>query len=146
MAIASCYHACPAAYDQAVFQFTNGIPRHSVSYVSAVTQDANSMPVPLPGGSFLSVTFDPASEASNLPSGPSSYSGPGIISPYFPALLRISAAGNSQDHLSFGLGLSGHAGYQIYTLTNPDRVLIDIGHVTLRAFPGIWDITSWQQF
>jgi hypothetical protein len=135
-----------AAYDQAVFQFVNGIPHYSTSYVPAVTQDANGTPVPLPGQSFLRVAFDSASEASNLPTGPSGYPGPGTISPYFPTLLQISAAGSSQGNLSFGLGLSGRAEYHIYTLTNPDRVVIDIPHVKLPIFPGIWDITSWRQF
>jgi AMIN domain len=135
-----------AAYDQAVFQFATGIPHYSISYVSAIVQNPNGTPVPLPGRSFLRVTFDPAREASNLPIGPSSYPGPGTISPYFPTLLQISAAGNFEGHLSFGLGLSGRARYQVYTLTNPDRVVIDIPHVTLPAFPGIWDITSWRQF
>jgi hypothetical protein len=135
-----------AAYDQAVFQFVNGIPRYSTSYVPAVAQDANSTPVPLPGRAFLSVAFDPASEASHLPIGPPSYPGPGTISPYLPTLLQISAAGSFEGHLSFGLGLSDRAGYHIYTLTNPDRVVIDIAHVKPPIFPGIWDITSWRQF
>jgi hypothetical protein len=135
-----------SANDQAVFQFANGIPHYSISYVPAVAQDATGTPVPLPGRSFLRVAFDPASEATNLPIGPSSYPGPGTISPYLPTLLQISAAGSFQGDLSFGLGLSGRAGYQIYTLANPDRVVIDIRHVKLPIFPGIWDITSWRQF
>jgi hypothetical protein len=131
------------AYDQAVFQFANGIPHYSASYVAAVSQDAKGMPVPLPGRSFLRVAFHPASEATTLPSGPA---GPGTISPYFPTLLQISAAGNFEGYLSFGLGLSGRGGYRVYTLTHPSRVVIDLPHVTLPKFPGIWDITSWPQF
>jgi hypothetical protein len=134
------------AYDQAVFQFANGIPRYTVSYVPAVSQDAKGTPVPLPGRSFLRVVFHPASEATKLPTGPPGYPSPGIISPYFPTLLQVSAAGNFEGYLSFGLGLSGRAGYRVYTLTNPGRVVIDLPHVTLPQFPGIWDITSWRQF
>ncbi len=134
------------AYDQAVFQFANGIPRYSVSYVPTVLQDAKGTPVPLPGRFFLRVAFHPASEAGTLPAGPAQYSGPGVISPYFPTLLQVSAAGNFEGHLSFGLGLSGRAGYRVYTLTNPSRVVIDLPHAALPKFPGIWDITSWRQF
>ena len=134
------------AYDQAVFQFADGLPRYSVSFVPAVSQDAKGTPVPLPGRSFLRVVFHPASEATKLPTGPPGYPSPGTISPYFPTLLQVSAAGNFEGYASFGLGLSGHAGYRVYTLTNPGRVVIDLPHVTLPRFPGIWDITSWRQF
>lgn len=129
------------AYDQAVFQFANGIPRYTVSHVSVVTQDAKGTPMPLPGRSFLRVVFGPASEASKRPTGPL-----GTISPYFPTLLQVSATGNFEGYVSFGLGLSGRTGYRVYTLTNPGRVVIDLPHVTLPKFPGIWDITSWRQF
>jgi hypothetical protein len=134
------------AYDRAVFQFANGIPPYTVSYVPVVSQDAKGTAVPLPGRSFLRVVFHPASEATKLPTGPPGYSPPGTISPYFPTLLQVSAAGNFEGYVSFGLGLSGRAGYRVYTLTNPGRVVIDLPHVTLPKFPGIWDITSWGQF
>jgi hypothetical protein len=121
-----------------VFQFANGLPHYRASYVPAVLQDAKGTPVPLPGRSFLQVAFAPATEASSAV--------PPTISPYFPALLEISAAGDFEGHLRFGLGLSGRGGYRIYTLTHPGRVVIEIPHVTLPTFPGVWDITSWQQF
>ncbi len=126
------------AYDQAVFQFANGIPHYSVGYVAAVSQDAKGTPVPLPGRSFLLVAFHSAAKAGSA--------GPGTISPYFPTLLQISAAGDFEDHLRFGLGLSGPGGYRVYTLAYPGRVVIQFPHVTLPKFPGIWDITSWPQF
>ncbi len=134
------------AYDRAVFQFANRIPRYSVSYVPTVLQDAKGTPVPLPGRSFLRMAFHPASETGTVPAGPAQYSGPGVTSPYFPTLLQVSAAGNFEGHLSFGLGLSSRAGYRVYTLTNPSRVVIDLPHAALPKFPGIWDITSWRQF
>jgi hypothetical protein len=133
-------------YDRAVFQFANGVPRYRVSYVPAVVQDAKGTQVPLPGRSFLRVTFHPATETGTLPTGPPQNTGPGVVSPYFPTLLQVSAAGDFEGHLSFGLGLSGRGGYRVYTLTNPGRVVIDLPHVALPKFPGIWDITSWRQF
>jgi hypothetical protein len=134
------------AYDQAVFQFANGTPRYSVSYVAAVSQDAKGTPVPLPGRSFLRVVFHPASEDTKLRIGTAGYPSPGTTSPYFPTLLQVSAAGDFEGNVSFGLGLSGRAGYRVYTLTNPGRVVIDLPHLMLPQFPGIWDITSWRQF
>jgi hypothetical protein len=126
------------AYDQAVFQFANGIPGYSVGYAAAVPQDAKGTPVPLPGRSFLRVAFHPATRAA--------HAGPGTISPYLPALLQISPAGDDEGYLSFGLGLSGRGGYRVFTLTHPSRVVIEFPHLTLPTFPGIWDITSWRQF
>jgi len=121
-----------------VFQFANGIPHYSAGYVAAVQQDAKGTPIPLPGRSFLQLAFHPATTANPA--------GPGTISPYFPALLQISAAGDFEGHLRFGLGLAGRGGYRIYTLTHPGRVVIEFPHVTLPKFPGIWDITSWRQY
>jgi len=126
------------AYDRAVFQFANGIPRYSAGYVSAVSQDAKGTPVPLPGRSFLQLAFNAAATAKSA--------GPGTISPYFPTLLEISAAGDFEGHLRFGLGLAGRGGYRIYTLTHPGRVVIEFPHVTLPKFPGVWDITSWLHY
>jgi len=34
----------------------------------------------------------------------------------------------------------------VFTRTNPDRLVIDVSHVALGKFPGIWDITSWPQY
>ena len=36
--------------------------------------------------------------------------------------------------------------YHVFTLTSPDRLVIDVRHVALGKFPGIWDITSWPQY
>jgi hypothetical protein len=48
--------------------------------------------------------------------------------------------------LSFGVGLAAPGPYRMYALTGPDRVVLDVSHVALGRFPGIWDITSWQQY
>jgi hypothetical protein len=139
-----------SSFDRVVFQFTGGLPGYRAEYVAAVWQDAKGTPVPLPGQAFLRVVFHPASEVRQNPSGsPAStrtYTGPGTLSPYFPTLLQVGTAGDYEGYLSFGIGLSGHAGLHVFTLTNPDRVVIDVTHVRLPAFPGIWDITSWHQY
>ena len=92
----------------------------------------------VPGRSFLRVAFHPATTAA--------HAGPGTISPYLPALLQISPAGDDEGYLSFGLRLTGRGGYRVSTLTHPSRVVIEFPHLTLPTFPGIWDITSWRQF
>jgi hypothetical protein len=138
------------AYDRVVFQFAGGVPRYTVSYVPGVAKDASGQPVPLPGQAYLRVVFHPASEIRQNPSGSPlttrTYTGPPTITPLFSTLLRISAAGDFEGYLSFGIGLSGHAGFHAYPLAGPDQVVLDIAPVHRSTFPGIWDITSWHQY
>jgi hypothetical protein len=137
------------AYDRTVFQFAGQVPGYDVRYIPGVSEDARGRPVPLPGQAFLHVVFRDASEWDQMsPSGQPThtYTGPGILSPYFPTLLQVSAAGDFEGYLSFGAGLSSRAGFNVFTLTNPDRVVIDVAHASPAPFPGIWDITSWRQY
>ena len=128
-----------ATYDRVVFTFSQGIPGYSVGYVNQVLSDAQGDLVALPGQAFLRIVFHPSS-------GYQTYSGPGTITPVFPALLQVRAAGDFESYLSFGVGLSQRAGFRVSTLGQPYRVVVDIAHVILPPFPGITDITSWPQF
>ena len=128
-----------ASYDRVVFTFSGGTPGYTVRYVNEVRSDAKGDLVALPGQAFLRIVFHPAS-------GYRSYSGPSSISPIFPALLQVRAAGDFEGYLSFGAGLSQRAGFRVFTLTQPYRVVIDVAHKSLPPFPGIWNITTWPQF
>jgi len=128
-----------ASYDRVVFTFSGGIPGYTVGYVGEVRSDAKGDLVALPGRAFLHIVFHPAS-------GYRSYTGPGSITPIFPAVLQVRAAGDFEGYLSFGAGLSQRAGFHAFTLTQPPRVVIDVAHPGLPPFPGIWDITTWPQF
>jgi hypothetical protein len=128
-----------ATYDRVVFTFSEGVPGYSVGYVNEVLSDAKGDQVALPGQAFLRVVFNPSS-------GYHTYSGPSTMTPVFPTLLQVRATGDFESYLSFGVGLSQRAGFRVFTLTQPYRVVIDAAHVSLPQFPGIWDITSWPQF
>jgi hypothetical protein len=128
-----------AAFDRIVFHFKGGIPGYRIGYVSQVVSDPKGDPVPLPGQAFLRVVFHPAS-------GYGSYTGPAVMTPMLPALLQVRAAGDFEGYLSFAAGISQRAGFEVFTLTHPNRVVIDIAHTALPPFPGIWDIISWPQF
>ncbi len=69
-----------------------------------------------------------------------------MLTPSHPELLTVAAAGDFEGVLSFGIGLAGQGGYHVFTLTNPSRVVIDVNHVALGTFPGIWNITSWPKY
>jgi hypothetical protein len=127
------------AFDRIVFRFNGGIPGYRIQYTDQVLNDARGDQVPLPGRTFLRIVFFGAS-------GYQSYRGPHVISPDYPTLLQLRTAGDFEGYLSFGAGLSSRAGFHVRTLTQPDRVVVDVAHRALPRFPGIWDITSWQQF
>jgi hypothetical protein len=134
-----------SGYDRVVFQFSGGVPPVQVGYVPSVQQDPKGTPVPLAGQAYLHVVFHGATAWCPRPAH-ATYPGPATLTPYYPALLVVSAAGDFEGYLSFGLGVAGHAAYHISRLASPDRLVIDVSHVQLGAFPGIWDITSWPQY
>ena len=132
-------------YDRLVFQFSGGLPAVTADRVPAVYADPRGTQVPLAGQSYLHVVFHGASAVCPQPMQRSG-SGSSVLTPYYPQLLVVSAAGDLEGYLSFGIGLAAQGGYHVFTLTGPDRVVIDVSHVTLGTFPGIWDATSWPQY
>ena len=134
-----------AGYDRVVFQFSGGLPAVTVSRVATVYTDPKGTPVALPGQSYLHVVFHGASGTCPQPS-QRTWAGPAVLTPYYPQVLVVSAAGDFEGYLSFGIGLAAQGGYHVFTLTGPDRVAIDVSHVALGTFPGIWDLTSWPQY
>jgi hypothetical protein len=127
------------AFDRIVFRFNGGIPGYRIQYTDQVLNDPKGNQVPLPGRTLLHIVFHSAS-------GYQSYRGPDVISPDYPTLLQLRTAGDFEGYLSFGAGLSSRTGFHVRTFTQPDRVVVDVAHGALPRFPGIWDITSWQQF
>ncbi len=134
-----------AGYDRVVFQFSGGLPAVTTERLPAVYADPKGTPVALAGQSYLHVVFRGASGFCPQPA-QRTWTGPSVLTPYYPQLLTVSAAGDFEGYLSFGLGLAARGSYQVSTLTGPDRVVIDVSHVALGKFPGVWDITSWPRY
>ena len=132
-------------YDRVVFQFSGGLPAVTANRVGAVYEDPKGTPVALAGQSYLHVVFRGASGVCPQPM-QRTWTGPSILTPYYPQLLVVSAAGDFEGYLSFGIGLAARGSYHVFTLTGPDRVVIDVEHVALGAFPGTEDVTSWPQY
>ena len=133
-----------AGYDRVVFQFSGRAPAYEVGRVRTVYTDPKGTPVALAGQSFARVVFR-ASAVCPQPLG-KTYTGPSTLTPFDPELLVVGAAGDFEGYLSFGIGLAAGGSYHAYPMTNPDRVVIDFSHVTMGTFPGIWPVTSWQQY
>ena len=134
-----------SGYDRVIFQFSGKPPGYIVERVQAVNSDPKGTPVPLAGQSYLRVVFHGTSAVCPQPLH-RTYTGPTVLTPYYPQLLTVSAAGDFEGVLSFGIGLAAQGSYHVFTLTSPDRLVIDVSHVALGKFPGIWDITSWTQY
>ena len=113
-----------ATYDRIVFQFNGDVPGYRVSYVPRVSHDASGTPVRLAGRAYLRVVFHDGSQF--LLTGQRSYRGPDTLSPYFPALRQLKLAGDFEGYLSFGIGVSKRSGFRVFTLTHPNRVVIDV--------------------
>jgi hypothetical protein len=135
-----------AGFDRVVFEFSGShLPAYDVAQVKTVYNDPKGDVVPLAGQALLRVVFHGATARCPQPVR-MTYAGPSVRTPFYPRLLVVSAAGDFEQVLSFGIGLAAPGSYHAYTLTGPDRVVLDVSHVALGKFPGIWDITSWQQY
>jgi hypothetical protein len=109
-------------FDRVVFRFSSRPPGYSVRYVSAVTADASGKPVMLEGSAFIRVAMSSVASAQvGAPPAPQ-----GTITPRFPMLRQVKGAGDFEGTVSFGLGLAGESGFRAFTLSAPDRLVIDV--------------------
>ena len=120
-----------AGYDRVVFQFSGGLPAVTAERVKAVYADPKGTTIPLPGRSYLHVVFRGASGNCPQPAH-RTWTGPSVLTPHYPQLLAVKAAGDFEGYLSFGLGLAAQGAYHVSTPTGPDRVVIDVSHVASR--------------
>lgn len=97
------------------------------------------------GQTYLRVAFHGATAICDQPV-KATCTGPPVLTPYYPELLVVAKAGDFERVLSFGIGLAGQGGYHAWSLSSPYRIVLDVDHVALGKFPGIWDITSWTRY
>lgn len=127
-----------AGYDRVVFQFAGAVPKYSVTRVSAVYHDPKGTRVPLAGQGYLhvvlaGVTGEPAKLAA--------------AEPGYPQLLTVAPAGYFEGVASFGIGLASKSGtVHVFTLKAPARLVVDVSHVRLPRFPGVWQARTWAQY
>lgn len=126
-------------------QFAGRVPVVTVERVGAIYNDPRGYRILVAGQSYLRITFDRASATCQFPLH-RTYTGPAVLTPYYPRLLMVSPAGDFAGVLAFGLGLAARGGYRTFALTSPSRFVIDVSHVALGKFPGMWGITSWRGY
>jgi hypothetical protein len=115
-------------FDRLVFEFQGGLPAHrSASYVPQVVADPSGKSLLIVGNGKLLVRFSAATGHNEA--GMVTY---GATKRTFnmPNLIQYKTAGDFEAVLSFGVGVARVAPFHMFTLTSPDRVVID-----LKTFP-----------
>jgi hypothetical protein len=109
-------------YDRVVFLFSSRAPGYSVRYVSQATADGSGNPVALRGHAFLRVRMHSvASAQAGKPAAPQ-----GRQVPLYPELRALVGTGDFEGYVSYTLGLKARSGFRAFTLTNPDRLVVDV--------------------
>jgi len=120
-------------FDRVVFDLTR-VPGYRAQYVRQVIQDGSGQPLSLRGKAFLAVRLEPA--AAHTEEGRAI--APLRIRAGFTALKEVRSAGDFEGVVSYGLGLAARSDFRVFTLTAPNRLVIDV------AFPNRhpWDCRS----
>ena len=117
--------SCGASYDRVVLRARRATPGYRVRFVSQITQDASGLPVRLLGSAKLSVAL-PSAQAHTF-DGATAYL-PAVVAPRCANLRQVKKVGDFEGIVSLGPGLDHKAGFRVFRLTNPTRVVIDIAH------------------
>ncbi len=110
--------------DRVVFEFRGPLPAHrGAAYVSSLIADGSGKPVRVAGDAILRVRFSHA--VGHDGRGAVTY-GPTRETHALPGVIQVVNTGDFEGVLGFGIGLSRRTSYRMYTLTHPNRVVIDI--------------------
>lgn len=115
-----------AAYDRVVFTFDGDAPGYVVRYVRHVRGEGSGETIPLRGHANLLVRLTPADAHDGQ--GQATYTGPHRITPGYPQLREVAFAGDFEAVVAFGLGLRHKAGFRVFTLSGPTRIVVDVAH------------------
>lgn len=109
-------------FDRIVYQFEGGLPSsHRVRYVDRLIADGSGLPVRIAGRAILSVRFAPAQ----------AHDARGMTVPRrmafaLPNIMTTVRAGDFEAVTTYGIGLAKKTAFDVFTLDNPSRVVIDI--------------------
>ena len=117
-----------SAFDRVVITTANGLPSYTVRYVPELTNDPKGTPVSLLGTAFLEVTLRNTAWTTAPSPQPT-------ITPGFPALKQLKGAGEFEAVAHYGIGQATKAGFRVFTLTGPNRLVIDLAAPPAAATP-----------
>ncbi len=114
-------------FDRIVLVFAGSAPECSASYTHQIVADGSGRPISLNGNAFLQVTLRGA--AAHDDGGKPTYNGPGMIdTPELENVTAVTLAGDFEGYVTIGLGMKMKTHYEIFALSGPTRVVIDVGH------------------
>ncbi|EWM11761.1 hypothetical protein [Kutzneria sp. 744] len=112
--------------DRVVLDLTS-LPAYNYSFAPKLTYDPSGKPVNIPGATFMDLVMHGA--AAHDDNGNLTYTGPQtILTPQLTNVQAVAIIGDFEHVLSVGLGLKHSAGVHVFTLTAPNRLVIDVDH------------------
>jgi hypothetical protein len=114
-------------YDRVVVEFDSGTPEFTVDQAEPpFTEDGSGFPVVVEGDAFIVLVMRGGTKQTDT--GESSYDGPTDFDPGLPRLVDLVEGGDFEAQSTWYLGLTGEACTRIFTLAEPDRLVIDVEH------------------
>jgi hypothetical protein len=114
------------SFDRVVIDLRGKVPGYRVAYVKRLRYDGSGRRVALRGKRFIAVRLTPA-RAHNA-AGATVYAGPRLARLGMPTLRGVAFTGDFEGVVSFGLALSHRAGYRVFVLHAPNRLVVDLHH------------------
>lgn len=109
-------------FDRVVFRFRGGLPSSvRVRYVDRLIADGSGLPVRIAGRAILRVRFEPAQAHDDQ-----GETVPGRRAFALPNLMTTVRAGDFEAVTTYGLGLAMRRPFEVFTLTQPNRVVVDV--------------------
>lgn len=114
-------------YDRIVFDLTALPATENAKYVAQLVRDPSGQPVSLPGNAFVQVTM--TGTAAHDDNGSLTYTGPQTFTtPQLTNVRAVALIGDFEGVVTVGLGLRHRAGVHVFTLTGPNRLVVDVDH------------------
>lgn len=114
-------------YDRLVWEFESGIPAVSVERAQPpFVADPSGLPLTVQGTSFLKIVMQGGTTLT--PDYTKSYAGPTDLTPGYPMLVELKIAGDFEGVSSWYVGMTAGACVRVFTLSAPDRLVIDLEH------------------
>jgi hypothetical protein len=104
-------------FDRLVFDVNGTAPGYSVRYVNTVFAEGTGNPLPVTGGAKLEIVVRSLSDTTRMPS----VAG-------FQTFRSVVYGGSFEGQTTVGLGVRARLPFQVFTLNNPSRVVVDVAH------------------
>jgi len=122
-------------YDRVVFDFTGGLPStRSVRYVSQLIADPSGRPIPIAGRAILQVTMS----QTNARNSAGRSTAPTKVAFALPNVMTAVRSGDFEAVTTYGIGLAKKETFTVFTLRNPNRLVIDIKAAFPTVLKKVW--------